>query len=142
MLMRTFIAAMVLLALSGCGQRVGAPSDSPSPTHPQASASSGVEGTTTVDNGYPVSVGSAGSQSPRRPIRARLIISLTGSASPAAQAESGTDGHFRIPLAPGRYTIQPQNLSGAPVPIAYSVTVTVRPGTWTTVPVSFDSGVR
>ena len=57
-------------------------------------------------------------------------------------ASSGPDGRFRVPLSPGRYTIQPLNLDDAPVPAAFPVSVSVHPGTWTAVPIEFDSGVR
>ncbi|HEX6471118.1 MAG TPA: hypothetical protein VF069_18610 [Streptosporangiaceae bacterium] len=102
--------------------------------------SAGVRGTTTVDSGSPIVYSTP---RPRRPLRARLdVVGPAGTTAVAATAESDEQGRFEIPLRPGTYTIRPRNLTGAPVPTARPVTVTVRPGTWTTITIPFDSGIR
>jgi hypothetical protein len=106
--------------------------------HPDR-GSSGIQGTVSVDIGCPHVTGTP---CPRTPLRARLVIRPAGPGGPVVSAHSGPDGRFRVPLAPGRYTIQPLNIDGAPVPTAFPVSVTVHPGGWTTLPVEFDSGIR
>jgi hypothetical protein len=59
-----------------------------------------------------------------------------------ATAISDAEGYFRIPLAPGHYTVRPSNLSGAVLPIAHEVTVTVVSGRFTVLTIPFDSGIR
>jgi hypothetical protein len=137
--MRTLIvsAAGLTVLLAACGQ-VRLPG-APGPAAP-AGASSGIQGTMTVDVGCPRVA--PDTPCPRRPLRARLVIQPAGAAAREILAESEADGRYRVPLPPGRYTIQPRNISGAAVPTAFPLTVTVRPGTWTTLPIDFDSGVR
>jgi hypothetical protein len=79
---------------------------------------------------------------PDKPLSARLTVLRPGSRTTVASAISDADGHFRIPLAAGRYTLHPANLTGSPVPAAVPVDVEVQPHRYTTVDVSFDSGVR
>ncbi len=122
----------------GCGQ-IGSGGTPASARHPEHDDSSGIQGTVTVDIGCPHVTGAS---CPRTPLRARLVIRPAGPDRPAVSARSGPDGRFRVPLAPGRYTIQPLNIDGAPVPTAFPVSVTVHPGRWTTLPVEFDSGIR
>jgi hypothetical protein len=138
--MRPLIASILLLAVMvpGCGQ-IHAAVVQATATQRQSGDPSGIQGTTTVDAGCPHVIGTP---CPRRPFHARLLIRLSGSSGPAVRAESGADGRFRVPLAPGRYTVQPVNIDGAPVPNAFPVSVTVRPGTWVTLPIDFDSGIR
>lgn len=134
MLTATLLA--LTLTLTGCGRD--------RPAHMTASAapphgSSGIQGTITVDIGCPHVTSTP---CPRRPLLAQLLIRPAGTHDPAIHVDSGADGSFRVPLPPGTYTIQPQNMTGAPVPTAFPLTVTIHPGAWTTIPVEFDSGVR
>jgi hypothetical protein len=107
---------------------------------PGAKPNSGIEGRTMVDGGCPVI--RRGSPCPDKPLAARLTVTRVGSARTTAQATSDKNGYFRIPLPPGHYVVQPHNLTGAVVPIAQPVTVTVRAGQFTVVRISFDSGIR
>ena len=47
-----------------------------------------------------------------------------------------------IPLPPGAYVLHPANLTGSVLPTAEPTPFNVRPHTFTTVTVSFDSGIR
>jgi hypothetical protein len=129
------IAPALLMTSSGCAQPGGATSAT------SDGGSSGIRGTTTVDSGSPIVYTTP---RPRRPLPARLRISPHGPAAAAADviAESDREGRFRIPLRPGTYTIRSENLNGAPVPTAHPVNVTVHPGTWTSLTIEFDSGIR
>jgi hypothetical protein len=78
-----------------------------------------------------------GSPCPDRPIAAEVSVS-----GPQGQAtvRSGSDGRFRIALAPGRYTLR----AAGPSSIQYSkpVGVSVFFRHWTTTTVLVDSGIR
>ena len=52
------------------------------------------------------------------------------------------DGAFRIPLLPGVYSLVAVNLKGSAYPRSQPVTVTVTAGRFTSVVVSFDSGIQ
>ncbi len=119
--------------LAGCA---GAGSESPSPTR----ATSGVRGSAVVDIGCPVLEDA--SPCPQVPLQARISVVQPGSAQPAAVVQTMADGTFDIGLPPGIYELRGENLSGAPVPSAVPVTVTVRAGEFAQVTVIFDSGVR
>jgi hypothetical protein len=127
---------VLTLTLTGCGR--DRPAHTTAPAAPPR-GSSGIQGTITVDIGCPHLTSTP---CPRRPLRAQLLIRPAEAPHPAIHADSEADGSFRVPLPPGTYTIQPQNMTGAPVPTAFPLTVTVHPGTWTTFPVEFDSGIR
>jgi len=129
--MRILAIAIAALALgvSGCGQA----------SHETAAQPSGIRGKITVDIGCPTITSTP---CPRVPLQARLLIYSHGTHHRVAHGESDKDGFFRISLPPGRYEIQPMNITGAPVPTAHPVNVTVRARTWTSLRILFDSGVR
>jgi hypothetical protein len=101
---------------------------------------SGIEGRTMVDGGCPVI--RSDSPCPDKPLAAKLTVTRAGSARTVATATSDSHGYFRLPLSPGKYVVRPENLTGAVVPIAQPLTVTVVAGRFTTVTISFDSGIR
>jgi hypothetical protein len=101
---------------------------------------SGVSGVTVVDQGCPVIYGST--PCPTQPLRAQIVVVRPPSATVVAQVVSDSDGRFRIPLPPGHYTVNPQNLNSAPLPVARPQQVDVHAGSYTEVTVHFDSGVR
>ncbi|WP_262060964.1 carboxypeptidase-like regulatory domain-containing protein [Streptomyces sp. STR69] len=134
-LLRTALVVLALaaaLSATGCGDSHGAES----PTAP----GSGIKGRTMVDGGCPMARDH--SPCPDRPLSARLTITGGDGGGTVTETTSDADGHFRIPLPPGSYTIHPANLTGAVVPIAQPVSVTVGSGRFTTVDISFDSGIR
>ncbi|MGW0765515.1 carboxypeptidase-like regulatory domain-containing protein [Streptomyces sp. NPDC002676] len=133
--LRTALAVLALAAVlsaAGCGDSHGAAA-------PTASGS-GIEGRTLVDGGCPVV--REHSPCPDRPLSARLTITRGDPEQKITGTTSGADGHFRISLPPGTYTIHPANLTGAVTPIAQPVTVTVTSGRFTKVVIHFDSGIR
>jgi hypothetical protein len=99
-----------------------------------------VKGVAVVDAGCPVLENA--SACPQIPLRARIIATRVGASQPAARVETDTDGTFRLPLPPGAYQLQGENLTGAPLPTAMPVAVSVRDNEFTHVTVIFDSGVR
>ncbi|OLZ70463.1 hypothetical protein AV521_15155 [Streptomyces sp. IMTB 2501] len=133
--LRTALAVPALaavLAATGCaGSRwAGSP----------GASGSGIEGRTTVDGGCPVI--RVHSPCPDRPLSARLTITGGDPERTVAETTSGADGHFRVSLPPGTYTVHPVNLTGAVAPIAQPTNVRVTGGRFTTVVISFDSGIR
>ncbi len=101
---------------------------------------SGIDGRTMVDAGCPMARNA--SPCPDKPLAAKLTVTRAGSARTVATATSDSRGYFRIPLPPGEYVLRPDNLTGAVVPIAQPLTVTVVAGRFTTITISFDSGIR
>ncbi|MEV6056215.1 carboxypeptidase-like regulatory domain-containing protein [Streptomyces sp. NPDC052107] len=133
--LRTALAALALAAAvlaAGCGDSHGA--GSPGAPH------SGIKGRTMVDGGCPVV--REGSPCPDRPLSARLTITSGDPERTVAETTSDADGHFRVSLPPGTYTVRPANLTGAVAPIAQPVSVTVTSGRFTTIVIPFDSGIR
>ncbi|KPI09179.1 hypothetical protein OK074_3340 [Actinobacteria bacterium OK074] len=134
-LLRTALVVLVpavVLSAAGCGDSQGAES----PTAP----GSGIKGRTMVDGGCPLARDH--SPCPDRPLSARLTITGGDGGGTVIETTSDADGHFRVPLPPGSYTVRPANRTGAVVPIAQPVSVAVRSGRFTTVDISFDSGIR
>ncbi|EST35164.1 carboxypeptidase-like regulatory domain-containing protein [Streptomyces roseochromogenus] len=133
--LRTTLAVPALAAVlsaAGCADSRGSGT-------PGASGS-GIEGRTTVDGGCPVI--RVHSPCPDRPLRARLTITGRGAERTVAETTSGADGHFRVSLPPGTYTVHPANLTGAVAPIAQPTNVTVTVGRFATVVIPFDSRIR
>ena len=78
-----------------------------------------------------------------RPLAARVRIVRTGHPGSRWVVGSGSDGRFRVALAPGRYTVTPLARRGSPFPRpGPPQTVTVRTGRYTRVTVTYDTGIR
>jgi hypothetical protein len=107
---------------------------------PASGQVSGIQGHTTVGPACPVE--QAESPCPDRPQRARLTVTKAGSAMTLATAVSDPTGYFSIPVPPGRYTVQASKLSKGILPAAPPVTVIVVAGRYTSITISFDSGIR
>jgi hypothetical protein len=82
---------------------------------------------------------SLASPCPDKPYEATLKI-LDGSGAETTEVKSDAQGHFRVALPPGAYTLVPQ-LTGT-LPYAEPRTVTVAAGTYTRVEIKYDSGLR
>ena len=128
-LFATALLAAVLLAACGGTSDV--------PLEP--ATDSGIEGHVTVGPSCPVV--RAGVPCPDRPYEAELTI-LDGSGREVATAHSDAGGSYRIALAPGRYRVIPLSPPGLPLPRAQAVEVTVPPGRFVTLDISYDSGIR
>ncbi|MFL5766342.1 MAG: carboxypeptidase-like regulatory domain-containing protein [Actinomycetota bacterium] len=99
------------------------------------SGDAGVQGVVRVGPACPVQ--REGTSCPDRPLATELRF-VQGS-DVAATVRTGDDGRFRVGLAPGSYTIR----SGkAGLPTLRPVQVTVPPHAYTTVTLTFDSGIR
>jgi hypothetical protein len=106
----------------------------------QGSATSGIQGRATIGPQCPVEM--AGSPCPDAPFAASIAIRQVNG-DPVLQTETGDDGRFHIPLPPGTYTIEAEPLQqGGIARMLPMDPVTVRSGVYTTVAISFDSGIR
>jgi len=128
-LTRVCVGLAVLLSLGllgACG-----PKDVPSGT--------GVRGTVLIGPMCPVI--QMGTDCPDRPFAADLEVTLTGGRV-VARSRSDFSGKFEIPLAAGEYVLVavPPN-PGSP-PSGPSLPFSVIEGQWTTLTVSYDSGIR
>lgn len=121
--------ALVALLLTAC-------SDQPT----RGPTESGIEGHTMVDGGCPPAKDT--SPCPDKPVPARITVTRADSSEQVVEVTSGSDGAFRIPLPAGHYVLHPANLTGNLLPAAQPLDVEVHPDRYTTVTVSFDSGIR
>jgi hypothetical protein len=131
--MRLLILALVGLATAACA------ASRPSPSQP---LDSGVQGVTMVGPTCPVQPDTAAC--PDQPFaKANLTVTRQGSATVVATGRSDADGYFRIPLAPGAYTLHPANPAGTAVPpSAPARAFLVHPDAYTQLTLRFDSGIR
>ena len=75
-----------------------------------------------------------------RPYQTAITIRREPKGTLVARVQSSATGQFRIALAPGRYRLIPQN--GHPYPRSPPRLATVHSHRYTTVPISYDSGIR
>ncbi len=136
--MKRFLGALVLAGLlAACGA-------SPS-AGPEASGSAtptpgtGIRGVVTVGPTCPVE--RVNSPCPPRPMQATIDI-RDSSGKQVATVASGSDGQFQVDLLPGTYTLKGVTHGSAGLPRPILVTATVSAGSYATVNVEFDSGIR
>jgi hypothetical protein len=82
-----------------------------------------------------------GGDCPDAPYQATLTV-LDSRGAVVVRFETDEEGRFRVPLAPGEYTLRPESPEGKPLPIAGEQTFRVNPGTFTELTVNYDSGIR
>jgi hypothetical protein len=75
-----------------------------------------------------------------RPYQATIAV-LDEREQIVMQFRSDTDGHFRISLKPGIYTLSPES-TGRSYPRAAKQTVKVSAGDFTQVRIVYDTGIR
>ena len=119
--------AAVAVALAACGAGAAAPSDS------------GIKGLVLIGPMCPVV--QAGVPCPDQPFQAKITVRKAGG-KVVATVRSGTDGRFRVNLAPGRYVLEPLSPNEGAPPYARQTTARVRPHRFTRVKIVYDSGIR
>lgn len=122
---RLIVGVALALAAVACG-RPAAP----------GSSGAGIEGRTLAGPQCPVE--RPDSPCPDAPIAAEVRVLRDG--KEVTRFTTGADGRFRVPLAPGAYELQP--VSTARFPVGKPSQVTVSPGRYTQVDVTFDTGIR
>lgn len=123
-LVATALAA-VALALGSCG----APGS--------GDGSSGIRGQALAGPQCPVEI--EGSPCPDRPFEG-TIVATSVSTDESFTTETEADGRFELPLAPGTYEVSIE--SESPPPFAKPQTVQVESGSFTTITVAVDTGIR
>ena len=101
---------------------------------------SGIEGQVLIGPMCPVV--REGTPCPDQPYQATIAVWNADRTQKVRTFETGSDGRFRIPLAPGEYYVDPQppDSGGPPTPIPQSVTVPT--GRFLQITVEYDSGIR
>jgi hypothetical protein len=118
---------VALLALVACGASAGE----------ERVLDAGVRGTVRLGPSCPVVI--AGSPCPDRPFVGAVSASDTN--GEVARVQTDEHGRFRMPLAPGHYTLVAVVEGGGP-PTAKPETVRVRVGRFTRVALTVDTGIR
>jgi len=134
------LAAAALLA--GCNGPTGAPQEGF-----KAEPASGIKGAITLGPICPVQRWP--SDCPDQPLQAKLSIQ-DADGNEVARVESGLDGLYSIELDPGSFVLIAQPItdnSAAPEQLRWpmppaAVAVTVKLDRWTTVHLSYDTGIR
>jgi hypothetical protein len=123
MIARLLVAIVLLPALTGCAHGSTA-----------GSSDSGISGV--VLEGPTCPVERAANPCPDRPLSADLDVSGTAG---TFHVRSGSDGRFRVAVPAGSYTIR---AAATGPPTLRPVEVTVRAHSFTSVTLTFDSGIR
>jgi hypothetical protein len=124
--MRWFAVLVVILSV-GCG------------TDATGDGTSGIEGRVTIGPVCPAL--QQGSPCPDAPYVATVQVVADGRV--VASGRSGDDGVFRVPVAPGTYTVRGIPLDDGGIATARDVPgVTVQAGAFVRADLSFDSGIR
>ena len=122
----TMVAVAIVLA--GCG-----------PAQPSAPPGTGVQGI--VESSPTCPVERINSPCPPHPLAATVIVS-TSQGVEVTRFHTGADGRFRVDLAPGQYNLLGQPVGGSLLPRPIPTTATVVQGSYVTVNVEYDSGIR
>jgi hypothetical protein len=128
--MNRLIASITLsIALAACG----------APAMPPAPSGTGIQGV--VQSGPTCPVEQVNSPCPPHPLAATVVV-RDANGHEVARTHSGSDGRFKVDVAPGTYTIVGLNIGSSMLPRPIPTTVTVTSGNYATVNVEYDSGIR
>jgi hypothetical protein len=132
-LLRTLIASCVIAALViGCAGPASTPTGPPD---------TGIRGAVTAGPVCPVERNPPDPSCAPRPVAGAAIVIRDGSGAQVAVAISGADGAYAVSLAPGDYVVDPQPVSGL-MGTAPKRAAAVTAGTYTDVPLDYDTGIR
>lgn len=127
--MQRFIASAALaLLLAACGA-----------TTPATQSGTGIQGI--VESGPTCPVERINSPCPPYPLSATVVARNSQNVE-VARFHSGADGRFKVDLAPGTYTLLGQPIGNSMLPRPIPASVTVVQGSYATVNVEYDSGIR
>ncbi|HET9848800.1 MAG TPA: hypothetical protein VFR68_09635 [Candidatus Dormibacteraeota bacterium] len=118
---------VMALCLAGCGSL------------PATSLNSGIQGMVQVGPTCPVE--RINSPCPPRPLATTVVV-RNSQGNEVKRFHSAGDGSFKVDLAPGSYTLVGLPIGASFLPRPIPTTATVAGGTYTTVNVEYDSGIR
>jgi hypothetical protein len=124
---RVFALIVVTLALAACGNQ------------PAAQPGTGIQGMVVVGPTCPVE--RINSPCPPHPLAATVVV-RDGTGAEVTRFHSGGDGGFKVDLRPGSYTLVGLNIGSSSLPRPIPTSVTVSEGSYTSVNVQYDSGIR
>jgi hypothetical protein len=124
---RIFLSIIVTLAIAACGSQPAAP------------IGTGIQGV--VQAGPTCPVERINSPCPPHPLAATIVVRDTAGHE-VTRTHSGADGHFKVEVAPGTYTVVGLNIGSSMLPRPIPMSVTVTSGSYVTVTVEYDSGIR
>ena len=101
---------------------------------------SGIEGQAIISPSHPGPIRQGTSST--APYKTTLVVWSAEGDREITRLETGSDGRFRVVLPPGTYRIGPPQRAGRFLPRGSEETVTVVPGKFVQVTISFDSGMR
>lgn len=81
-------------------------------------------------------------ESSSAPYKTTLVVWSADGDREVTRFETGSDGRFRVALAPGTYRVGSPRATGRLLPRASEETVTVEAGKYVRVTITFDSGMR
>ena len=126
---RIFVPIIVALALAACGKAAASPIPS----------GTGIQGV--VQAGPTCPVERIDSPCPPHPLAATVVV-RDAAGHEVARTHSGADGHFKVDVAPGSYTVVGLSIGSSMLPRPIPTTATVTLGTYVTANVEYDSGIR
>ena len=126
---RILAAIMLALVIAACG----------TPAAPTPPPGTGIQGV--VESGPTCPVERINSPCPPHPLAATVVV-RDAAGHEVARANSGADGHFKVDVAPGTYTVVGLSINSSMLPRPIPTTVTVTAGSYVSVNVEYDSGIR
>jgi len=124
-----FAGIVVALAMAACGTAAAPPIPS----------GTGIQGV--VQSGPTCPVERINSPCPPRPLAATVVV-RDAAGHEVARTNSGADAHFKLDVAPGTYTVVGLSINSSMLPRPIPTTVTVTAGSYVSVNVEYDSGIR
>ena len=126
---RIFTAITVMLVMAACGTAASPPIPS----------GTGIQGV--VQSGPTCPVERINSPCPPRPLAATIVV-RDAAGHEVARTHSGAVGLFKVDVAPGTYTVVGLNIGSSMLPRPIPTTATVTSGSYVTINVEYDSGIR
>jgi hypothetical protein len=125
--MKRVIASLTLMiALAACGAQAAQPG-------------TGIQGIVQVGPTCPVE--RINSPCPPHPIATTVVV-RDAAGNEVTRFNSGADGHFKLDLAPGSYSLVGLNIGSSMLPRPIPTSVTVTSGSYTSINIEYDSGIR
>src|SRR5438445_10801356 len=106
---------------------------------PAAQPGTGIQGTVQAAPTCPVE--RINSPCPPRPLAATVVV-RDGTGAEVARFHSGGDGRFKVDLRPGTYSLVGLTIGSTSLPRPIPTSATVSQGSYTSVNIEYDSGIR